>query len=241
MNTVLMVVAALALALAAGMAIVIARLLREDRERSEARVATLRAAAGNLAAAEQPVARPREVAAPGTAPLFAPREEPSPWARRLAIAGALAFVLAAGGFAATRRPDAARPTAASAGQPVSTSGQAAAASTRPLELLALRHARQPEVLTISGIVQNPAAGAPVSRLVATAIVFGPNGVFLTSSRAPLDTSTLRPGEESPFEIAVPVQGDVARYRIGFRTEEGTVMAHVDKRTPEALASRQGQP
>jgi hypothetical protein len=30
---------------------------------------------------------------------------------------------------------------------------------------------------------------------------------------------------------------VARYRVGFRTEDGRVIAHVDRRTPEALAQK----
>jgi hypothetical protein len=40
---------------------------------------------------------------------------------------------------------------------------------------------------------------------------------------------------------VPVNGEVSRYRIGFRSEEGQVVAHVDKRTPETFASKQEQP
>jgi hypothetical protein len=111
----------------------------------------------------------------------------------------------------------------------------------PLELVALRHKREAESLTISGLVQNPKSGVPQSRLVATAFVFGPDGAFLTSSRAPIDIRTLAPGDESPFVVTVPVNGDVSRYRIGFRTEDGAVVAHVDKRTPDTLASKQEQP
>ena len=84
-------------------------------------------------------------------------------------------------------------------------------------------------------MQNPRTGAPLSRVVVTAFAFGPDGTFLASSRAPLDFTTLAPGDESPFVVTVPVTGVVSRYRIGFRAEDGNVIAHVDKRAPEALA------
>ncbi|MDQ3348484.1 MAG: hypothetical protein M3545_11000 [Acidobacteriota bacterium] len=241
MNTLLIGVAGLSLALAVGMAIVIARLLREDRERSEARVAALAA----LAADPVPSHRNTTPALPdlelrpdaddgGEAGMFARHDEPSPWGRRAAIAGVLAVVVGAALFAASQGSAPASGAARSDGPP-------APPVVRPLELRALRHSLEPQGLTISGLVQNPASGAPLSRLVATAIVFGPAGDFLTSSRAPLDLSTLAPGDESPFVISVPVEGNVSRYRIGFRTEAGAVVAHVDRRTPDALASRQGQP
>jgi len=241
MNTLLIAVAGLSLALAVGMGIVIVRLLREDRERSEARVAALSALAGDPVPGQRNITAPLvdldlRPDAPGheSAALFAHRDEPSHWARRFAIVAALAIVVAAALFAAS--PGSAPPsgTAASSASPETP-------TFRPLELLALRHSREAQGLTISGLVQNPSSGAPVSRIVATAIVFGPNGDFLASGRAPLDLSTLAAGDESPFVIAVPVEGQVSRYRIGFRTEAGAVLAHVDRRTPDALASRQGEP
>jgi hypothetical protein len=241
MNTLLIGVAGLSLALAVGMAIVIARLLREDRERSEARVAALAALAAdpvpshrNITSALPDLELRPDADDRGEAGMFARHDEPSPWGRRSAIAGVLAVVVGAALFAASHGGAPASGAARSA-------GPAAPPVVRPLELLALRHSREPQGLTISGLVQNPASGAPLSRLVATAIVFGPAGDFLTSSRAPLDLSTLAPGDESPFVISVPVEGNVSRYRIGFRTEAGAVVAHVDRRTPDALASRQGQP
>ena len=114
-----------------------------------------------------------------------------------------------------------------------------ALDTVPLELLSLQYARDENAqrLVISGLVQNPRSGAALSRVVATAFLFGPDGTFLTSSRAPLDFTTLAPGVESPFVVSVPVTGQVARYRVGFRTEDGQVIAHVDKRGPDALAQK----
>jgi hypothetical protein len=266
MDTVLIAVTALSLAMAIGMAVIVAKLLRDDRERSDARVAALSAmAAGPIARQEeivparmlhdtaatrrtryappvQPVAevlgdlelRPARPDAGSGRELFAPPHDPSPWGTRLAVIGSLAAAVAVAIFAVTiaGRHSNAAPT------PVPL---AAAAENVPLELVALRHSRDAGSLTISGLVQNPKTGQPQSRLIATAFVFGPDGAFLTSSRAPLDISRLTPGEESPFVVSVPVSGDVSRYRIGFRTEDGQVVAHVDKRTPETLASKQEQP
>ena len=86
-------------------------------------------------------------------------------------------------------------------------------------------------------MKNPRAGAPLAHVVATAVLFGPDGAFLSSSRAPLDFTTLEPGQESPFVVSIPVSGQVSRYRVGFRTEDGRVIAHVDKRSPDALAQK----
>jgi hypothetical protein len=121
--------------------------------------------------------------------------------------------------------------AASAAQPP------AVLDSAPLELVALHHTQQSERLVITGLVQNPRRGSAISHVVATAFLFGPDGAFLTSNRAPLDFTTLSPGDESAFVINVPVTGPVARYRIGFRTEDGRVIEHVDKRAPDALAQK----
>ena len=106
----------------------------------------------------------------------------------------------------------------------------ATAAPAPLELLSLRHTQEPDRLTITGLVQNPRGAAPLVRVVATAFTFGPDGAFLASARAPIDFTSLASGDESPFVVTVPVSGAVARYRVGFRGEDGTVIAHVDKRS-----------
>jgi hypothetical protein len=255
MDTVLISVTALSLAMAIGMGVVIVRLLREDRERSEARVAALTAMAEDAAAHERVVGeadvllpdataprhvepglladldiRPADHRATSSAELFSTRPESSPWGRRFAVIGALAAVLVATAFVLTPGR-----------MPVEPAAAPIAEESAPLDLLALRHVRDARTLTISGVVHNPTTGSPVSRLVASAVVFGPGGAFLTSGRAPLETATLAPGDESPFVVTVPVGGEVSRYRIGFRTEEGRVVAHVDKRTPETLARKQEQP
>jgi hypothetical protein len=282
MDAVLIAVAALSLAMAIGLAIVVLKLLRDDRERSEARVAALNAMAADpvpavevaraprsappaprvpahkppapaaeplMAAPSAPMThphgtisrvaplddleiRPAQPATVRSADLFAERNQPSPWGPRLAVIGMLAIGIAVIGFAM-----ASGGTSRSASVPATVSAtNAPAAENPPLELLSLRHAQQPQSLTITGLVRNPRTGAPLSRVVATAFVFAPDGTFLASSRASLDFTTLAPGDESPFVVTVPVTGDVSRYRIGFRAEDNRVIAHVDKRAPDALAS-----
>lgn len=263
MDTILIAVTALALAMAAGMAMVVATLLRQERARSEARVAAL----GEMAADEvidPPQARhpdatmPRRsaVAAPVSSPartasaptasaptaiddleirpavsgvsdLFAETDRSSPWGPRVAVIGCLAAIVFAIGFAVvsgTSRPDA-------------SPAQTTTRQTSPLELLSLHHEQEAQRLAITGLVKNPRTGALLSHVVATAFLFGPDGAFLSSSRAPLDLATLAPGEESRFVVTVPVSGQVSRYRVGFRTEDGRVIAHVDKRSPDALAQK----
>jgi hypothetical protein len=264
MNTVLMVVTALSLAMAAGMAIIVAKLVREERARSEARVAALGAMSADPAG-DSPLPRPavvqrrQTVVAPtvstsqrtvhavpfddleirppdgavSVSNLFAETDQASPWGRRFAVIASLAVVLLVMGFATMSGK--ARPSASAPG--TSVAQQAPALNTPPLELLSLHHAQETQRFVISGLVQNPRSGAPLSRVVATAFLFGPDGAFLTSSRAPLDFTNLTPGVESPFVVSVPVTGEVARYRVGFRTEDGRVIAHVDKRGPDALAQK----
>jgi hypothetical protein len=263
MNTVLMAVTALSLAIAAGMAFIVAKLVREERARSEARVAALGAMSADPAL-DSPLPRPaviprrQIVVAPvvstsrsghgapfddleirppdgavSVSTLFAETDQASPWGRRFAVIASLAVVLLVIGFATMSGK--ARPSASAPG--TSVAQQAPTLDTPPLELLSLHHAQETQRFVISGLVQNPRSGAPLSHVVATAFLYGPDGTFLTSSRAPLDFTTLTPGVESPFVVSVPVTGEVARYRVGFRTEDGRVIAHVDKRGPDALAQK----
>ncbi len=262
METLLIAVTAISLAMAAGLAIVVLKLVGDDRRRSEARVAALTAMAAPSASRPQrsaeiapaatrttPIAQataarlhtqPRlddleirraEPAVAAFGDLFVEKDQGSPWGRRMGVIGALAAIVAAIGFGIVSLSDTRTPP-----PPAPAAVQApAAAEPLPLELMSLRHLQQAQSLTVTGLVQNPRTGAPLSRVVVTAFAFGPDGTFLASSRAPLDFTTLAPGDESPFVVTVPVTGVVSRYRIGFRAEDGNVIAHVDKRAPEALA------
>ncbi len=118
------------------------------------------------------------------------------------------------------------------------------ATTRPasaqtaglLELLSLKQTQGTDALTITGLVQNPRDGAVLSNVKATALLFAADGTFLASGGAALDFTVLRPGDESGFVINVPVTGTVARYRVGFRGEDGHVIGHIDRRTASTMAN-----
>jgi hypothetical protein len=276
MDTLLIAVTLVSLAIAGAMSLVVLRLLREDRRRSEARIAALLEAAGTgslqgpavaarttIEAPRKPAAyteagRPSVHGAAVTAGNRAPREgarswstdlplragsptqdlfvEPEArrsWGPRIALsAGALAVLLGVG--FTLLGPAAPGESRAAAALP----RDGAASAPAPLELLTLRHAAAPGSLTVSGVVQNPRGGAPMRRVTAMVHVLDAGGAIVATHRAPIDLATFGPGEESPFHVTVPVGGAVARYRVGFRTEGGDVIAHVDRRTgAEALAHK----
>jgi hypothetical protein len=175
--------------------------------------------------------RAASAAAPAPA-LFVEPAHPSPWGNRAAImlgiallGGAmLLFAMTAGN---TRSERAAAEHA----------GAAVAEATGPgLELLSLRDSRTEGSLTITGLVHNPHTGRHMTRVAVTAYAFDDKGAFLSSGRALLDVTSLAPGDDSPFVVTVPVTETVARYRIGFRAEDGRVIAHVDKRQQGPMAA-----
>ena len=84
------------------------------------------------------------------------------------------------------------------------------------------------------MVRNPASGTAWHNLNAVVFLFGRDGSFLTSGRANLEAAALAPGKESNFTVTVPKAGDVGRYRVSFRTEDG-IVAHRDRRDPGSVA------
>jgi hypothetical protein len=242
------------MAMAASLSVIVWRMLRDERRRSEARVVALTAKArapyteprssivdpriSNIDPRSSILELPiREAPVPST-PMFAEREAASPWGHRFAVmaglglvvASAILFSLTASGGTGARHLAAQGATAAPTAHPGANPAAAG------LELLSLRDARQPGSLTITGLVQNPRGGTPLSRVTVTAYAFDDNGAFLASGRALIDVAALAPGDESPFVVAVPVTEAVARYRIGFRGEDGRVIAHIDKRQMAPVAA-----
>jgi hypothetical protein len=96
----------------------------------------------------------------------------------------------------------------------------------------MRHTRDGDTLTIAGLVRNPRAGEQARRVTAVILAFNRSGAFVNSARAPLDFTTLAPGDESPFVVTVPSAADVGRYRVSFRTDAG-VIRHVDRRSSDS--------
>jgi hypothetical protein len=230
MITVFLLVSLVSVALAIGMAIALARVLREERRRSDARVAALsQMAMDDFLPEAELVSAPASFPAEPADGLFRdPDSASSPWTARLAIAGALAVVVlvvfAIGSF---RSPHSTTTSAEVSHQ--------AAATTTPLQLLALGHTQNGGTLTVAGRVQNPPDGQPLSSLTAMVFLFGQDGSFLTSGRSPLEVVTLGAGAESAFAVTIPVNGAVARYRVSFRDSSGRALSHVDRRNAAALA------
>lgn len=272
MDTTLVTVTILSMGMAAALSVIVWRLLRDERRRSEARIAALteasRPMAGSATVPAKDASPPGRGAIPPrrdtippkrgndlpvvsafrrnasedlplhapdapapTSALFVEPDRASPWGNRLVVMAGLSMVLAAvvlfAMTAAKSREGAPARTAAAPAAP-----EPAAAR---LELLALRDARQADTLTITGMVQNPRTGSLLSRVAVTAYAFDDKGTFLASGRALIDVTSLAPGDESPFIVKVPVAEAVARYRIGFRSEDGRVIAHVDKRQQAPVA------
>jgi hypothetical protein len=270
MEALLVVITLVSLAMTIVLGAMLVRLMRDERRRSDARVAVLRdmadmadmaGAAARHQEALDPVRTAPARATPPIEPnvrwesyatseldpddldlaparadgasargdLFVRPDVRSAWPRRLAVAASILLV-------ATVALVALRPRSSASG---STSGipPRAASAQAPglLELLSLKQAQDTGTLTITGLVQNPRDGQPLSKIVAIALLFGADGTFLATGRAPLDFTVLRPGDESSFVISVPVSGPVARYRVGFRSDDGRVIGHVDRRSSGTMA------
>lgn len=266
MDTTLVSVTLLSMGMALALSVIVWRMLRDERQRSDARVSALAGlSVGPMASAGRPKAvsaepldlpiRPSTQVNAASTPvamgsMFEEVRQPSPWGHRFAVMGGLALVLGSVILLAL----AANGTKASArgGSPVTRATPTAAPTAAGLELISLRDSRQAGdaahsgegALTITGMVRNPATGSPLSRVAVTVYTFDGKGSFLASGRALIDVTSLAPGDESPFVVTVPVTDTVARYRIGFRSEDGKVIAHVDKRQQgpiAALRENSGQP
>ena len=232
MDLVLLTITAISLFLTLAMGLIVFKLLREERQRSDARVELLTAAVEDR---PSPVGRRRDVSPAAEVPLstsmtsgdlFAVPEVESRWRQRVGVASALALTITLAIYGLTW---------------LTSSPAVKEAAQAPLELVALQHALADGTLTISGTVTNPAGGATIAQPSVVASLFGPDGSLLASQRAALDYGTLAPGDESAFEIKIPVTGTVSRYRVGFRRPDDSVIAHVDRRTGGSAAQNTSDP
>ena len=251
MESVLIVITLGSLAMTIALALLLARLMRAERRRSDARVAMLSDLADDAARQQADHVSPEvdwdrgdfvthgiddfdpadSIGSRPSADLFVRPQARSAWPRRILVAATIALVIGLGAF--TLR------TTSSNGMPgfAARSTQQTAATQTPglLELVSLKQTQDGGALTITGLVQNPRDGTVLSKVRATALAFAADGSFLASGGAPLDFTVLRPGDESGFVISVPVTSPVARYRVGFRSEDGHVIGHVDRRTSATMA------
>ena len=184
------------------------------------------------AAADLPLRAEQAPAASGPiadGPMFVEPVRTPAWGNRLGIMAAIVLVGASALlFAMTASK--ARATAA-AGTALAQSPTEAG-----LELISLHDAHANGTLTITGMVRNPRSASLLTRVTVTAYTFDDKGAFLASGRALLDVTSLAPGDDSPFVVTVPVTDAVARYRIGFRGEDGRVIGHVDHRQQGPMAA-----
>ena len=235
METELIVVTLVSLGLAMAMSVVAWRLLRDDRHRSHARSDALREMADAVepepsfeemrfrsleaepdlelkwdaplrarpAPAKPSAAPQRKAIVDVPEPTFSFNEDGRVPSRRSAVVAAMVVVIAgaAGSVYMLYRPQV-TDAIPSARELTSAAAQPGA---QPIELLSLRH------------------------VVAVVYLFDRDGNYFASGKAALDFTALEPGEESPFVVHVPSVGRVSRYRVGFRSEEGGVVAHVDRR------------
>jgi len=207
------------------------RVLREDRRRTDARVAALAAEINDGSMNRYSEVALNEAPHVPVDHLFAnaDTEAERPRPRLAAIVGGGALVVGTIGTLLLLATSGARPSAATGPKPRPSAAAAApAAANSTLELMALGHEREDDRLTIRGIVRNPSGGQPLTNVTAVVLLFNQQGGFLTSGRAAIG-GALAPGGEAPFAVTVPGAGDVGRYRVSFRTSEG-IVPHVDRRS-----------
>jgi hypothetical protein len=238
----LLLVTLISMLLAAIMSAVAWRSSREERRRSDARIAALAAEihdepapgpavvarAGDLFAAPQPARGGFRVATVAAGGLFV-------------CATAAALAVLSSGFSSHASINASSHASPSAAPAADRSVQATPAhaengveianTATPLaiELVALGHEREGDRLTVRGIVRNPSSGAALDHVTAVVLLFREDGGFLGSGRAAVESEALGPGGETAFAITVPGASNVGRYRVSFRSED-RVVPHIDRRS-----------
>ena len=216
MTLILAALAIVATLAAIALGTMVLRLKRSERERGEASVELLM----KLAAEGQPI-DDEPVSATG---LFSPRDTESPWLNRLGAAAACAALIAAIGLIFTfgSGRDLMKP-------------EAVVAERTPLELVVLEHTQEGHELVIHGVVQNPQPSRTLRGVVANIALIAAGDADAGTMTTRVEGATLEPGQTAPFTVRVPLDRGVARYRVSFKTPDGRVIAHVDRRTPRSIA------
>lgn len=119
---------------------------------------------------------------------------------------------------------------------VAASSQATEPTSAPLELVSLHHLREGDRLSVDGRVRNPTSGSPLKQVNAVVFLFDHGGTYISTGRAPIEFTTLEPGQESRFTVALPNATAVGRYRVSFRADSGGVVPHIDRRATSPLAA-----
>ena len=244
MDMTLIIVSIVSLLVAAVMSVIAWRLLRDERLRSSARVATLAAEIHNGsvdAAANFPAREVVDDFVLRRTPVDASSSEmfaAAPPRSRLPIAAAVGVFVVGVAVSAVlflggedQSADAQSPAANGAveSEAPATQRSSRSAAVAPLELVALGHERDSDGLTVRGVLRNPSGGSEVSHLSAVVLLFNRDGGYVATGRAPVQAATLGPGGETTFVVTISGAPDVQRYRVSFRTEQD-VVPHVDHRS-----------
>ena len=220
---------------------------REERRRSEARIAALAAAIH-----DEPAMRPATAEPSGN--LFAARQPARGGFRFATVAAGGLFVCASAAALAVVSSNASGTSSSGAAHAAADQpNQAASANVErradasntatavPIELVALGSERDGDRLIVRGIVRNPSSGAALDRVTAVVLLFKDDGGFLGSGRATVEAPALGPGGETAFAVTVPGANTVGRYRVSFRSED-RIVPHVDRRSrPQNLEPRTLEP
>ena len=251
MDIALVSVTAISLSMAFAMGIVAWRVIREERRRSDARVAALIAELVRTRSTNADLPPPRaldtrfgsyvsdnDTARQDPPPVTEPRAPllgavtgSSGWGRPFLTAVAAGLVVLA--------------VVTIAMEPTGDALPVMSEQSTPVELLSLAHARQGEYLAISGTVRNPADGMEHGRLSVMATVFDEDGTQIGTGQTPLPVRALAPGTQTPFTISMPDADRINRYRISFAQDQ-TRVPHIDRRqmadaTPLATPAAGDQP
>ena len=256
MDVALLSVAVISLTMAWAMGVVTWRLLREERRRSDARVAVLMAAlerargrhvgpidqTGSHARDGAPPVRATEPATPRRRPVPAtPAARPARGAGPAVTPPVPVAESPTGLFTVTGSPAFLRRVLATVVAAVvvlvvvslpmllgGTPADPGTSTPEPVELLSLAHAKEGEYLAITGSIRNPSGGIERGQLSVTATVFDQNGTVVGTGQTPLPVAVLPPGSETPFTISLPDADRINRYRISFMQGQ-TGVPHVDRR------------
>jgi hypothetical protein len=215
----LLVIAVITLTVSIVMSGIAWRLTREERRRSQARIAVLASDLTDL----EPL--------PGSAPgieLFR-AEQPAHSGSRFAVVltvGGVAVATALALLVVTSRH---MQSASGPQGPVKVRPESA-----PLELLALGHELQGNRMIVRGVVRNPDSGVERDRVAVAVFLFDRDGSGLAGGLAAVETPALAPGAQSAFVVTVPHTTEVARYRVSFRSDD-RILPHVDRRERQPTA------
>ncbi len=232
MDTLLLTITLISVTGAIGAGLYTWRVIRHDRQRSEARIAALAAAIsdgdpGEEAVVELPIRAAQ--APPMPDDRFALERPLARGSRGLAVAlaGAAVVTVIIGSIVITSSPRDSS-GARSADRAVADT-PAPNATALPLELIALGHERELDRLTIRGVIRSSSTTAGIGQLTAVVMLFNRDGAFIASGRAAVHDSDAAPGAERRFIVSVPAAAEVGRYRVSF-TNDDRIVPHVDKRT-----------